>query len=359
MTDVAATDSIEIAPPPPVRPGGLSRRALIVRVVIGIVLAAVALYIPQYYGSTTTKLFAEAIYLAVAAMGLNLLTGFNGQVSIGHGAFFGIGAYTTGILMVNHGWGFYATIPVAAVIAAVVGAAVGFPALRIKGLYLALVTLGLAALMPLIITKYVKGSGGTTLVQPTPVLAPSWMPYSIVPRGGDDIWRYYVALAVAAILFLLAANMVRSRVGRAMIAIRDREIAAETVGVNVPQVKVVTFALSAAYAGVAGSLAVLIDGVAQSGQLIFFQLSIEFLVAVVVGGAATLAGPAIGALAVVWLQKFTSDHSSNEVLSPAIFGGLLIVLMYTMPDGIVGGVRRLQRAVRRRRAPSEPPSDPA
>jgi branched-chain amino acid transport system permease protein len=353
VTDVAPTETIEIAAPPPLR-SGLTRGALITRIVIGVVLAAIALYIPQYYGSTTTKLFAQVIYLAVAAMGLNLLTGFNGQVSIGHGAFFGIGAYTTGVLMVDHGWGFYATIPAAAVLAAVVGAAFGFPALRIRGLYLALVTLGLAALLPLVITKYVKGSGGTTLVQPLPVLAPSWMPYSIIPRGGDDIWRYYVALFVAALLFLLAYNMVRSRMGRALIAIRDREIAAETVGVNVSQIKVVTFALSAAYAGVAGALSVMIDGVAQSSQLIFFQLSIEFLVAVVVGGAATIAGPAIGALAVVWLQKFIGDHSSNEVLSPAIFGGVLIVLMYTAPDGIVGGTRRLQRYVRRRRAMSPP-----
>lgn len=343
--------------PPPSSSGRLDRRQLAIRVVLALVLLAVAYEIPQYYGQTTTKLFAQALYLAVAAMGLNLLTGFNGQVSIGHGAFFGIGAYTSGILVNDHGWNFYATLPVVAVFAFVLGVALGFPALRVKGLYLALVTLGIAALVPLIITKYVKGSGGTTLVQPPLVATPGFVPYSIVPDGQDDIWRYYVAAIAAFVLFLLSANIVRSRVGRAMIAIRDREVAAQTVGVDVARVKVVTFALSTAYAGLAGALSVMIDGVAQSGQLLYFQLSIEFLVAVVVGGAATLSGPIIGALVVVFLQDKIQDLSSEEVLSPAIFGGTLILLMYVLPDGIVGGLRRLAGRIRRARA-APPPAQP-
>jgi len=358
MSDPTATPAAETAFVPgtdpdagsvaPASSGRLGGRQLIIRIVIGIALAAAAIEIPLYSGSTTNKLLAQALYLAIAAMGLNLLTGFNGQVSIGHGAFFGVGAYVSGILVNDHGWSFYTTLPAVAVVAFILGAAFGFPALRVKGLYLALVTLGFAALVPLIVTKYVKGSGGTTLVQPPLVTTPGFVPYSIVPKGGDDIWRYYVALMVTVVLLVLSVNIVRTRVGRAMIAIRDREIAAEAVGVDVARVKILTFALSTAYAGLAGAVSVMIDGVAQSGQLLYFQLSIQFLVAVVVGGAATLSGPIVGAFVVVLLQDQIKKHSSNEVLSPALFGGALIGLMYFLPDGLVGGARRLTRRLRPR-----------
>lgn len=338
----------EIAAPPSGPTAGTT--GFWVRLGLAVILLALAVALPQLYGQTTTKLVAQAFYLAVAAMGLNLLTGYNGQVSIGHGAFFGLGAYTSALLVANHGWNFYATLPVVAVVAAVLGAAVGFPALRVKGLYLALITLGLAALGPLFVTRFVHGSGGTTLVQPPLLRTPNWVPLSIVPQGGDDIWRYYVCLALVVLLFVLTRNLVRSRVGRAMIAIRDREVAAEAVGVNLAGVKVGTFAVSAAYAGLAGAMSVIVEGLAQSTQQIFFQNSITFLLAVVVGGAATLAGPLVGAFVITFLQKYIGDHSSNQVLSPAIFGGALIVLMYVLPDGIVGGGRRLIRS-RRRSAP--------
>lgn len=338
---------------PPAAPTAAGRSAFWVRLALALVLLAVAVALPQLYGQTTTKLVAQAFYLAVAAMGLNLLTGYNGQVSIGHGAFFGLGAYTSALLVANHGWNFYVTLPVVAVVAAVLGAAVGFPALRVKGLYLALITLGLAALGPLFVTRFVHGSGGTTLVQPPLLRTPNWVPISAIPQGGDDIWRYYVCLALVVGLLVLTRNVVRSRVGRAMIAIRDREVAAEAVGVNLAGVKVGTFAISAAYAGLAGAMSVIVEGLAQSTQQIFFQNSITFLLTVVVGGAATLAGPLVGAFVITFLQKYIGDHSSNEVLSPAIFGGALIVLMYVLPDGIVGGGRRLLAS--RRRGSSSPP----
>ena len=138
------------------------------RVVVGVVVTAIALYLPFNNPAETNQVFSQVLYLAIAAMGLNLLTGFNGQVSIGHGAFFGVGAFTTAILVVDHGWMIEATIPVAAVIAAVVGVLVGFPALRVKGLYLALITLGLAVLFPSVVKKYVEGPGGVPLLDHRP-----------------------------------------------------------------------------------------------------------------------------------------------------------------------------------------------
>lgn len=321
-----------------------------VRVAVGVAVAAVALLLPYQYDATTNQLFSQVLYLAIAAMGLNLLTGFNGQVSIGHGAFFGIGAFTTAILVVNHGWPLEATIPVAAVLSAALGVAVGFPALRVKGLYLALITLGLAVLFPSVVKKYVEGPGGIPLLQPN-----RRQVSSLVDGIPDDIYRYYLCLLLMALLFFLAWNLKRSRAGRAMIAVRDQETAASTVGVAVAQVKVATFALSAAYAGVAGSLSVLVTRVADaSNPLTYFQLSIEFLIAVVIGGAATIAGPLLGAMLLVYIERRTEN---TEAMAPALLGGALILVVYILPDGIVGGYHRLVAAVSSRRSSDGPPPD--
>ena len=226
------------------------RRVPWVRIVVGLVATVIAISLPFNNPDTTNVVFSQVLYIAIAAMGLNLLTGFNGQVSIGHGAFFGIGAFTTGILVVEQGWTIEATIPVAAIVAAAVGVAVGFPALRVKGLYLALITLGMSVLFPRVAGKFVKGQGGIALLQPKRNQRSSYFP----DLWADDQYRYYLCLAVMVLLFLLASNLMRSRAGRAMIAVRDQEIAASTVGVNVSGVKVASFAISAAYAGLAGAM---------------------------------------------------------------------------------------------------------
>jgi len=325
-----------------------ARRALVIKAAVAAAAVAVLCWIPQQYGLTQTNLYAEALVLSVAAMGLNLLTGYNGQVSIGHGAFFGIGAYTSGILMLDHGWPFLATLPVAAVLAAAVGAAVGFPALRVKGLYLALITLGLATLFPALVSKFVKSTGGTSLVQlykvrPKP---PTWASSF---AGAEDQWRYYITLVVAGALFVLMLNLVRGRFGRAIVAVREHEAAAETLGINLARVKISAFAISAMYAGVAGSLAALVRLQANAGQIEVFQQSIIFLVAVVIGGTATTLGPVVGGFVVVLLQDRTTELIKDKpTLSPALFGIALILLMYVLPDGLVGGFGRMVTRIRRR-----------
>lgn len=319
------------------------------RVVVGVVAAVVALMLPFYNPVETNQVFSQVLYLAIAAMGLNLLTGFNGQVSIGHGAFFGVGAFTTAILVVDHGWMIEATIPVAAVLAAVVGVAVGFPALRVKGLYLALITLGLAVLFPSVVKKYVEGPGGVPLLQPKTKQVASLWPDLLA----DDQYQYFVCLGVMVLLFVLAHNLMRSRAGRAMIAVRDQEVAASTVGINVAAVKVGSFALSAAYAGVAGSLSVLVNRVADgSNPLVYFQYSIEFLIAVVIGGAATITGPFLGAALLVGIRK---RFEGTEAMAPALLGAALIAVVFILPDGLVGLYRRLAT---RYLGPKAPPADP-
>lgn len=335
---------------------------LIVGTAAGVVVLGYLLWFPQQQAPADVRLWTTAIYFGIAAMGLNLLTGYNGQVSIGHGAFFGIGAYTTAILVQDHGWSLLATLPVAAALAFVVGVAVGIPALRVKGLYLALVTLGLAVVFPDLTKKFVRGVGGTNLVRvPSAALRPpAWVPGGLQP----DQWGFYLALTISLALLLGVWLIVRGRFGRALIAVRDHEAAATTVGVDLARTKVLAFALSALYAGVAGALSVQVTGIANAEKIGTFNLSILFLVAVVIGGTATVFGPLIGGFLVIMIQeqttRFVADPpvlsgflGGKEVLSPAIFGIMLIVLMYFLPDGIVGGFRRILRriATRRRAAP--------
>ncbi|HEY8525208.1 MAG TPA: branched-chain amino acid ABC transporter permease [Acidimicrobiales bacterium] len=335
----AAGDGAGTAPAgtPPLWPP-VPARVRAVRVVIGVVLAAAALYAPYYFEPATNRLLSQALYIAIAAMGLNLLTGFNGQVSIGHGAFFGVGAFTTAILMVDHGWTFELTIPVAAALSALVGLAVGFPALRVRGLYLALITLGLAVLFPRLTMKYVDGTGGVALLRPARSQFDSLLTFL-----DDDQWAYGLCLVALVVLGVLARNLVHSRMGRALVAVRDQEIAATTVGVNLAATKVTTFAISAAYAGVAGSLSVMVDRLADgTNPILYFQRSIEFLVAVVIGGSATILGPVVGALLLVALRRNTEDLiEGKEVLAPALYGAALIAIVFVLPDGVVGGFRRL------------------
>ena len=359
---MADADAAETTGPAPAAPGPdvplyppVPRSVFWTRVVLGTVLAAAAIYAPFYFTPVDNKVMSQVLYLAVAAMGLNLLTGFNGQVSIGHGAFFGVGAFTTGILMVDYGWTFESTLVVAALLTGVFGCLVGFPALRVRGLYLALVTLGLAVLFPQVASKYVKGSGGIALMQPKRREFSSLLTFL-----DDDQWKYFVCLTTVVVLFFAAWNLTRSRPGRAMVACREQELAAMTVGINLSSTKLWTFALSAAYAGVAGSLSVMVDGSANAtNPALYFRLSIEFLVALVIGGTATILGPLVGALIVVLLRRNTEGLiDGKEVLSPAIFGAALILLVYVLPDGVVGGIRRVFARMGRRRPSYEVATEP-
>ena len=329
-------------------------RRLAVRVVVTVAVGAVLLYLPMYYPRFRVEgQFNVILTYALAALGLNLLTGYNGQISVGHGAFFGVGAYTTAILVADHGWPHFATLGVAAVLAFALGVLVGLPALRIRGLYLALVTLALATVFPLIVTRYSSVTGGTQGKRVPRFRAPAWTGLT------DDQWKYYVLLTAVVIAFVLVRNIVRSRIGRALVATRDNEVAAEVLGVDLSVVKVVTFGISAMLAGVAGSLSVFNDPFVNAEKY-NLNLSIILLVAVVVGGAATIFGPAFGAFFVVmlpiWLPK------AYPQLSPVLFGGALIVLMIVAPGGFLGLVRQITSWFKRRfagRVPDPPAGDGA
>ena len=274
--------------------------------------------------------FTQVYIYAIAILGLNILTGYNGQISLGHSAFYAIGAYTTAIMIdrwnIAYGW----TIPAAGVLCLVVGFLFGRPALRLEGLYLALATFALALAAPQILKYFEHWTGGSQGIVLSKPKAPFRLPLS------EDQWLYFLTLGVLIVLFALAANLLRSRTGRAIVAIRDNHIAAEAMGINSALYKSVVFGVSAAYTGVAGALSgITIAFVAPDSFNVF--LSITLLTGVVIGGLATISGAIFGALFIQFVPNWAQDIS--KAAPGAIFGVFLIAFMYVMPHGIAGFLR--------------------
>ena len=267
----------------------------------------------------------------LAILGLNLLTGLNGQFSLGHSAFYGIGAYTAAILM-NQDVGYYWTLPCAGAICFVVGFLFGLPALRLQGIYLALATFALATAMPQIL-KFQPLEPLTGGVQGISLLKPDPLPG--VPLNADQ-WLYYFTLAVLLVMFAGAASLVKSRSGRAIMAIRDHPIAAAAMGIDTALYKTLTFGVSALYTGVAGALgAIVIQFVGPDSFP--FLLSVSFLVGLVVGGVGSIPGSLVGGVFVLFVPNLAERISTG--LSGAIYGVILLIVIFVMPLGAAGFAR--------------------
>jgi len=297
-----------------------------------VVLAAVvvACVLPFVLSNFRLFQFTQVFIYAIALLGLNILTGFNGQISLGHGAFYALGAYTTAIMIdrwnIAYGW----TIPVAGLLCLVIGFLFGIPALRLEGLYLALATFALALAIPQILKYFEHWTGGSQGI----VLSKPRAPFGL--KLNPDQWLYFVTLGVLLVLFILAANLLSRRTGRAIVAIRDNPLAAQAMGVNNALYKSLTFGVSAAYTGVAGALsAVAIAFVAPDTFNVF--LSITFLVGIVIGGLASISGAVFGALFIQFVPNWAQDIS--KAAPWAIYGIFLITFMYAMPRGIAGSLR--------------------
>lgn len=306
--------------------------------------------LPDLVSDYRLFLVSTMIIASIAVLGLNLLTGFNGQISLGHSAFYAVGAYTAAILMDKLDMPYYATLPIAAVLSFIVGYLFGLPALKLEGHYLALATFALALSVPQILKyKWLEdltgGVQGIVLSKPE---APFGLPLT------DDQWLYYYCLIVMVVLYWAAANILNSRSGRAMMAIRDQYMAADTMGINTARYKTVTFGISAAYTGIAGALSASAIAFVAPDSFNFF-LSIKFLIGLVVGGVGSLAGSVVGGIFYVLVDNSAQALSTfvkNDIGLPfdlsayTVFGILLILLMYLMPMGIVGGVYRAMRRLR-------------
>jgi branched-chain amino acid transport system permease protein len=292
-----------------------------------LLVVAVAVALPLFASGFRLFQFTQVLIYAIALLGLNLLTGYNGQFSLGHGAFYGIGAYTTAIMIdrwnIGYGW----TIPMAGILCLVLGFLFGRPALRLEGLYLALATFSLALAVPQILKYFENWTGGSQGIVLSKPKAPFGLPLT------EDQWLYFLTLAVAIALFVLAANLLGGRTGRAIVAIRDNHIAAEAMGVDNALYKSVVFGVSAAYTGIAGALSALVVAFVAPDSFDVF-LSITLLTGIVIGGFGTISGAIYGALFVQFVPTWAQDIS--KAAPWAIFGASLILFMYVMPRGIAG-----------------------
>jgi branched-chain amino acid transport system permease protein len=323
------------------------------RLALAVAVLVVLLCLPLVAGSASqVDSYSRIAAYAVAILGLTLVTGYCGQISIGHSAFVGIGAYTTVILVSQHGWSYLPTIPVAAGLCLIAGVLVGIPALRISGLYLAAVTLAVAAVFPTLIDQFPKLTGGPNGMSAfNQMEAPSWFPFRDAVAG-PSIFHYYVILAVAAVMFAFAWNLARGRFGRALIAIRDSPYSAAAAGVKVSWYKVAAFAVSAAFAGVAGSLLMIQLPVVSDNQ---FELlfAILLVIGLIVGGRATIPGAVAGAIVVELLHSTVPDlidslHVTNNGADGGqlvgIVSGLgLIAFAFLLPDGVIDSLNKLFR----------------
>ncbi|MES2536273.1 MAG: branched-chain amino acid ABC transporter permease [Pseudomonadota bacterium] len=299
-----------------------------------VAIAACVLVAPFILTDFRSFQLTQILVYAVAILGLNLLTGFNGQISLGHGAFFAIGAYVAAVLIDKAGFPYWATIPVAAIVSFAVGFLFGLPALRLEKHYLALATFALALAVPQILKhpqleSLTGGVQGVVLSKPD---APFGLPLS------QDKWLYFYVLAHVVVLFLCAANLLRGRIGRAMRAIRDQPVAAETAGIDNALVKTTVFGISAMFTGIAGALgAIVIQFVAPDSFTMF--LSIFLLVGVVVGGKDSIWGAFMGAAFIMVVPNVTADIS--KAATGVIYAAVMILLMYYMPNGLWGGIMKL------------------
>jgi branched-chain amino acid transport system permease protein len=306
------------------------------RITVVAIIALVA-GIPFNVESVTNDQLTRAMMYGLAALGLNLLVGYTGQISLGHGAFFALGAYCSAVMVAKWSVPYLLTLPAAAVFCGLIGLLFGIPALRLRGLYLALITLALTvAVIPLI----KKASSLTGGVQGLSGVAPQ--PPGFLSGLATDQYYFLLTLVVVLIMMALAANLTRGNLGRVLVSIRDDERAASTLGVNRARVKTGIFTASAAFAGVGGALygiTQLFIGPESFDPLLSFTL----LGAIVVGGLGTVYGAFIGTVFLILLQDHAQDI--NQGLTGVVYGGALILAIYVLPGGAASALRWLSRLV--------------
>jgi len=303
-----------------------SKKSMTVGSTATLVVFAALLITPLFVKNFIIFQMTMVLIYAIAILALNLLTGGSGQFSLGQSAFYAVGAYTAGILMEHLGVNYALTIPAAGIICFIFGFLFGFPALRLSGVYLALATFALAVAMPQILKLNVfeHWTGG---VQGLVITKPD-APFGL--KMSQDMWLYYFTLFISTVIYILAVNLLRSRSGRAMMAIRDNQIAASAMGVDLPLYKTLAFGVSAAFTGIAGALgAIVVQFVAPDSFTI--QLAIAIFVGMVVGGVGWLPGSLVGSAFIVFVPN-VAEHISKG-LSGAVFGVFLFAVIFLLPHG--------------------------
>jgi len=327
--------------------GARTLRALLAFVALAVVVYALPAFVNDFRAQ---QLAFVGIYL-VALIGLNVLTGYTGQISLGHGAFMAIGGYTTALLMSDHGIKDVYTIPLAVVVAGVVGVLFGFPAARLSGLYLALATFAVAVAIPGVLRRFegFTGGGQGKNLFGTPELTASITPVKIF---GFDLnfnnWIYYLSWTVALVGYVIAWLILRGRTGRSLRAVRDSETAAVSSGVGLTHAKVFAFGVSAAYAGAAGALFAIATNFVNPDTFPV-TLSIFLLVGVVVGGLGSLTGLIVGAVFIQFMPLWAQNISKSPGAPAVVYGVILILVVLALPTGAAGLFDRLAQLARRGR----------
>jgi branched-chain amino acid transport system permease protein len=308
-----------------------------------IVALVVAVLLPFALEGFDVFQLTQVIYLSIAVLGLNLLTGFTGQFSLGHSAFMAVGAYTAGIMMDQWDVPYYLTIIPAGIVCFCAAFLFGLPALRLEGLYLALATFALAIAAPQLL-KYEHFEAWTGGVQGLDLLKPD----SPVAFLDNDQWYYFFSLFFGVILIFTAWNLIRGRTGRAMIAIRDNPIAASTMGINLSIYKTLTFGVSGVYCGIAGALsAIVVEFIAP--ESFTFVFAILLLIGMVIGGLASIPAAIIGGAFILYVPNFSEmavdfffgGDPSSKALVWISFGVVMIIVVYIMPTGIAGFIKKM------------------
>ena len=264
------------------------------------------------------------------AIGLNLLLGYAGQISLGHAGFFGLGAYLSGVLTATYGFNPWFALPLAAVLVGLLAFLIGFPILNLKGHYLAMATLGMGIIMYIVFNETVDLTGGPSGLSGIPNISIGTLTFD------SDLKNYYLIWTITLVLVLLSLNLANSRVGRALRAVHDSEVAARVMGVNSRLLKVQIFALSAVISSVAGSLyahTMTFISPASFG----FNFSVELLTMVVIGGLGSIYGSFLGAALLTLLPEFLRAAHDYDII---IYGILLILMVMFMPGGLVRGEQR-------------------
>ena len=285
-------------------------------------------------------------FAIIGAVGLNILTGFTGQISLGHAAFIGVGGYTAAILMTRLNFSFWIALPCAGFVAALAGLIIGIPSLRVKGLYLCMATLAAQFIFEFIFIHWESMTRGIRGINvPAPVLAN--FPLDTEKRF------YYLTLIIVILSVIFARNLIRSRVGRAFIAIRDRDLAAEIMGISLFRYKLTAFAISSFYAGVAGALWVSFMRIVTPDHFPF-HLSIQYLAMIIVGGLGSILGSIFGAIFMILtpelLNALSSDLSKlipgmGQLFIPmkdVVFGALIVLFLIFEPLGLAEIWRRIK-----------------
>ncbi len=317
---------------------GRDRSPTLALVVVGVVAF---MAIPNVTDRFQTFEWAQVAAYGIAIVGLNILTGYSGQISLGNGAFMAIGSYTTALLVARQHWPYLVTLPVGAILAGAVGLLVGIPALRLRGIYLALATFALALSVTPVLNNYDNFTGGHVGVFLEPLQPPFNLPLS------NEQWLYFLGWIVFGIVSIPAWLLLRGGTGRAWMAVRDSETAATANGINLPFYKTLAFGLSASYAGIAGSLIVL-DNAYANPDTYSLQLSLALLIGMVLGGLANVWGPLFGAMTVVWLPYLAEKGFNGK--PDMLYGALLIAIVFLAPNGVAGVLQRALFRLRGRRA---------